>query len=253
MNVTKRFILPDCTIEYERRGDGVPMVVLHPSSGVRVTRAIQALSGQFSVYQPIFPGFDGTVAPAGPVSVKALATWVAAFLSTILDIPAILVGHSFGGWVAAWVALTRPELVGTLILQSPLGFGDLAPAPATASPAEVLARTYSHPEKRVDDARPEEMLTQNRTLARSYGQGLTKDEELIEQWPALQVPTLVLYGENDGLVQRSGLEAAVSRSSTSVLKIVQDAAHHIESDQPKQYVDLIAQFVARKTRNTFVA
>ena len=92
------------------------------------------------------------------------------------------------------------------------------------------------------------MLGHNRALARRYGKERTVDAELMEQLPSLGVPTLVIYGENDGLIQLAGLEAMVSHSTASTLRIVKDAAHHVESDQPEQYVELIARFVAQHSR-----
>ncbi|GGJ98182.1 alpha/beta hydrolase [Pilimelia anulata] len=64
------------------------------------------------------PGF-GRSAPAGTYSVASVARRVAAWIDRDERGPVHLVGNSFGGAVAVWVAARRPDLVRTLTLISP--------------------------------------------------------------------------------------------------------------------------------------
>lgn len=239
----KPALLGSCAVQYRVTGSGDPLVLFHPSSGVRATHAVQAFAKRFTVFQPTFPGFDGTALPEEAPGVVPLARLMAEFIKTVVGQPATVAGHSFGGWVAAWLAILEPGLVNTLILQCPLGFGPLTTHPPGATAADVLARTYAHPERRVAETRTDDQVAKNRALASRYGHGLTEDSALMAHIPSLRIPTLVVYGRSDGIVQRLGLEKLVQAAPGAKLEIVDDAAHHVESDQPQRYVDLVAEFV----------
>lgn len=235
-------VLANCTVHYRQAGSGDALVLFHPSSGPRVTSAVHALQDRFTVYQPTFPGFDGTPLSHDEPGVVPLAEWMAEYVEAVVGGPATIAGHSFGGWVATWLAVKRPDLVKSLILQCPLGFGPLAaPAPG-ATPAQTLARTYAHPEKRVAETRSDEMMAKNRALAGRYGRGITEDAELKSLVPSLDRPILVLCGREDGIIQRPGLEWLARSARRATLEIVDDAAHHLESDQPERYVELVTGF-----------
>jgi len=242
--------LSDTTVRYRQAGHGEPLVLLHPSSGVRVTRAVRALEASFEVFQPTFPGFDDTPLPPNEIGVVDLARWMAEFIDTVVGAPAMVAGHSFGGWVACWLAVEHPELVRHLVLQCPLGFGPLlAPAP-NATPAELLARTYTHPEKCVKETKSEALLSRNRALAARVGRAVTEDAELMQRMTAVELPVLVVYGGNDGLVRRSGMEWIEGSVQSARLETVDDAAHHVESDQPERYVELVAGFACAHVSGT---
>lgn len=235
-------------IHYNEMGRGKPLVLLHPSSGTRTTRAMMALAERFRLIQPIAPGFDGTPAPASEAGVAELAGWIGELIDSVADARVAVAGHSFGGWVGAWLSVQRPERVASLVLQAPLGFGTLTAARPGASSGELLARTYARPERRVLETRSDDVLAQNRAMAARYGRAVTLDADLIRRLPSIAVPTLIIHGSEDGIVQRSGLEWLVDMLPSSRLEVVADAAHHIESDQPETYAALVSDFITTAHR-----
>jgi pimeloyl-ACP methyl ester carboxylesterase len=117
-------------VAYHRSGQGRPLLFLHGLGFARRWLALhERLAGSFDVIAPDHPGF-GDSAPA---------TWMRDFddlalhyaeLAEMLDLgPFHLVGHSFGGWVAAEFAAFYPERVRTLTLITPLGLRVRGQAP----------------------------------------------------------------------------------------------------------------------------
>jgi len=75
------------------------------------------------VVAPALPGLGGTAdLPADRVSIAGYAAWVDTFMAAVgIDQPAMVIGHSFGGGVAAKLAHTFPDRVGHLVLLNSVG------------------------------------------------------------------------------------------------------------------------------------
>ena len=110
--------------EVEIAGSGPPLVYLHGPWGLGPDRAFVArLAAQHTVYAPKFPG----TSRGDTEAVHALDSWLdlvvyygELFDALELAAPA-LVGHSFGGLVAAEIAAAAPKSVGRLVLIDPVG------------------------------------------------------------------------------------------------------------------------------------
>jgi pimeloyl-ACP methyl ester carboxylesterase len=105
---------------YAEHGTGEPIVLLHgaftDASQFRAT--VPALAERFRVLTPERRGHGHTPDIPGPITYELMAADMAAFLDTLQIGRAQLVGHSDGANVALLVALTRPDLVGRLVLIS---------------------------------------------------------------------------------------------------------------------------------------
>jgi pimeloyl-ACP methyl ester carboxylesterase len=103
---------------YEHRGEGEPLVLLHP--GMADARAfdpnIDALAARFHVYTPERRGHGRTPDLDGPITYEGMARDTIDFLETIVGGPAHLLGCSDGAIVALITALLRPDLVRRLVL-----------------------------------------------------------------------------------------------------------------------------------------
>lgn len=102
-----------------------PVVLLHGFGMVSgcLSRLIQALSEQRFVMAFDLPGHGGSLDHPLSGSARKCAQAVIAELDIRATGPLTLVGHSFGGAVAALLAIERPDLVTRLILLAPGGFG----------------------------------------------------------------------------------------------------------------------------------
>src|SRR5260221_13788682 len=111
-----------------------PLVYLHSAGGLRSTPVLEDLSRLRELHTPVFPGFDGTPADDAIRSRKALAHWTAKRIEKIGG-PCDVMGSSFGGAVALWLALERPDLVDHLVLEAPAGPQTNDPRPRKDAPA----------------------------------------------------------------------------------------------------------------------
>ncbi|WP_233261698.1 alpha/beta fold hydrolase [Vitiosangium sp. GDMCC 1.1324] len=104
-------------------GNGPPLVYFHGAEGLKWDGWLSRLAERHTVYAPEHPG----TSPGLPNTIEAIdSLWELVlfydelFEALGLERPAVM-GHSFGGMVAAEIAATRPERVGKLVLVSPVG------------------------------------------------------------------------------------------------------------------------------------
>jgi pimeloyl-ACP methyl ester carboxylesterase len=100
----------------------VPVLFVHgqPGFGSDFDRVKRLLGAQFSVIAPDRPGYGDN--PLGSRSMQLNADWLAARLDA--RGPAIVVGHSYGGGIAALLAAERSDLVAGLVLAASVGSGE---------------------------------------------------------------------------------------------------------------------------------
>src|ERR1700726_4650440 len=104
-------------------GSGPALVYLHSGYGLIWDESLDLLAKDFTVYAPEHPGTSA----GDPDAVKPLDDlwdlvlyYYELFDKLGLESPPLM-GHSFGGMVAAELAATNPKRVGKLVLVDPLG------------------------------------------------------------------------------------------------------------------------------------
>ncbi|MEV5648389.1 alpha/beta hydrolase [Nocardia sp. NPDC052254] len=105
---------------YEVHGEGDPVVLLHGGLATAESwaRQVPDLAEHHRVYVPERRGHGRTADVEGPITYAAMAADTAAWLEAMSLTGAHLIGWSDGAAVAALVAITRPELVGKLVVIS---------------------------------------------------------------------------------------------------------------------------------------
>jgi pimeloyl-ACP methyl ester carboxylesterase len=217
-----------------------PLLYLHPAGGVRATKVLEKLKPR----QPVLPGFDGTPIDRKITSRKGLGAWVGEYIEREIGQPCDVIGCSFGGAVALWLAIQRPELVDHLVLECPAGLQSIDPK-LRADPAEFRKALFVHPEKAVSSAKPKEIETSNRQMLTHYGAEDGRDAELLERVGEIRNQTLILHGSEDRIIGRESVQLLRSRLPKSFLVYVWDAAHNIEVDQPERMLELVEAFLER--------
>jgi pimeloyl-ACP methyl ester carboxylesterase len=233
------------TVRYHLGGEGRPVLYLHSAGGVRITPAATELARDFKIFMPVIPGFDGTGPLDGIEGMRGLAGLANEFVQTVIGGPCDVVGHSFGGWVATWLAAEHPDSVGQLVLQCPAGFRPEGASGLDGDPATVRRRMFAHPEKLPPEQKSIEVVNANRRMAGSYSGGVATDVELVERLSRLRCLTLILHGTKDGVIPVESPRLLKERIPRANLMYVYDAAHNIEVDQPEMYVSLVKDFLTR--------
>jgi len=100
----------DIELEVRRRGTGQPVLLLHGMHNVDVQAPfLDLLSQHADIIAPSHPGFGHSPRPEGFDTVYDL---VHLYLEMIESLPyerVTLMGLSFGGWLAAEIAVTRKK------------------------------------------------------------------------------------------------------------------------------------------------
>ena len=177
----RRVSLSSGELSYFAVGEGRPVLYLHPAGGVRWTKVLDELAKSFKLHVPIMPGFDGTAAHAQVKSMKGLAALAGEFIEKTLGGPCDVIGCSFGGCLAAWLAAERPALVDHLVLECPAGFRPKGKGERPADPEALKKALFLHPEKLPPETKTAEQEAGNRKMLQHYGYAADTDEEARRQ------------------------------------------------------------------------
>jgi len=123
---------------YDERGQGDPLVALHPGGAGVDSRALapqlEALAGHFRVCAPEQRGHGHTPDVDGPITFDLMAQDTITFIETVIGRPVYLLGCSDGAILALTVALRRPDLVRRLVFAAGVFHRDgWRPGSSTAS------------------------------------------------------------------------------------------------------------------------
>jgi pimeloyl-ACP methyl ester carboxylesterase len=247
MNFEKKIAkLDKGDVTYFVCGDGPPVVYLHGAGGLLKSKAHELLSAKHRIYMPTTPGYDGTELIDGIDNMPALADLTADFIASEIGEGSDIIGHSFGGWLGCWLAVNHPEKVELLILEAPAGFRPGGKGGLDLPPDELAKRLVAYPEKRPEDDRPLEMITNNRDTVRlHYHDGMPLDEALVARLGEIKSSTLLVYGTLERIVPIETCRILKEAIPRIYFNYIYDAAHTIEVDQPERFVGIVGDFLER--------
>ena len=135
-------------IRYREAGQGEPLVSLHGAGGMKLYRSHELLAAQYRVIIFEVPGFGQSPANERSQSMPELALTMAQAVTNLGIERFNLMGNSFGGKLALWLAVQQPERVQALLLVAPAAIRPEGAVPPQAlAPEELMARLYAHPER----------------------------------------------------------------------------------------------------------
>ena len=192
-------------------GSGQPFLLLHGGAGpasVAGFAELFAATHDVRVLVPTHPGFGGTPRPEALDSIPGLA----ALYNTLLDrldlADVTVIGNSIGGWITAEIALLRSPRVSGIVLIDAVGIevpGHPVADFFALTMDQVVARSVHNPEKfRVDPATlppaAQAVAASNRAAISAYTGASMTDPALAGRLATLEIPTLVLWGDSDKIV-----------------------------------------------------
>jgi pimeloyl-ACP methyl ester carboxylesterase len=234
-------------------GSGDPVVFLHGAGGLAWTPLLEALAERYAVHAPEHPGANQTDL-AHLRDQWDLVLYYDDLLDALgLDTTA-LVGHSFGGMVAAELAANSRRRISKLVLIAPIGFWrDDAPIADLAGispqrlleltlhdPSSPLAATMSPPKN------DPQALFENAVRMASILHFIwpLPDKGLKRRIHRITAPTLLLWGAGDQLVPPVYAEEFTSRLSDSQVEIIDAAGHLPHLEQPVATAQQVLKFLA---------
>jgi pimeloyl-ACP methyl ester carboxylesterase len=231
-------------ITYYEAGEGSPLVVLPGAGGPNLGPAYDALAQQFRVIMFELPGWG--MQPNDVADFDGLADQVVAAIDTLGLATFHLLGTSLGGACALHLATRHPARVISLTLESPAKLRADSVNPAELSPDQFVPAFRSHPERGLPMAPldPEFMGRVWPTVMNLMGDGML-DDAFADRLRALQTRTLVMFGQNDGIINPINGRTYRQLMPNCVLMYVYDAAHEIAQDRPEAFVDVVSDFIRR--------
>ncbi len=265
-------VVEGVSVHYQEAGDpNAPvMLLIHgfASSNLVWSKVLLELAeAGFRVIAPDLLGYGYSDKPKQlDYTITRQAQMISDLMQQLEIETAIVVGSSYGGAVAATIALDRPELVAKLVLVgavtnnrptrymlmrlfgSPI-IGDIL-SPLLVGSRRLLRRrmkrvydrhAWELDEKRVD-ARHIPLRTRGahraiiRTVRRWDAERVSRDAHLMTQ------PTLIVWGENDREVSVEDGRRIHSQIRESRLVIFRECGHLPHEEYPEEFTELVAEF-----------
>jgi pimeloyl-ACP methyl ester carboxylesterase len=243
-------------LEVLRRGQGAPMVLLHGMDTVSPQAPfLDHLARHVEIIAPSSPGFGNSKRPADFDTIYDLTRLYLALLDQLPYEKVTLLGLSFGGWLAAEIAVASCHKIANLILVDPLGIKiggreerDILDVFNT-HPAEVRRQSWADPSKAPDyDSMTDEELVihaRNWESLCLYGWHPYMYNPQLKHWLGrISVPTLVLWGDRDGVVTPDYGRAYAKLIRGAEFRLIEGAGHHPEAEQPERFVQAVMGFLS---------
>jgi 3-oxoadipate enol-lactonase len=245
-------------LEFRERGRGDPLVLLHgfPFDGRMWDAQLDGLSARFRVIVPDLPGF-GRSQPPRPFTVASAAAEVRALLADLDALPCILGGLSMGGYTALEFAHQFPaDLAGLLLVDTrcdadtPEGQENrnrmiqIALEKGAGPIADVMEPKLLPPTADPDlRRRLREMMlaTPPRTIAHCLA-ALRDRADSTPRLAAIEVPTLVVVGELDGITPPSVAQVMVEGIAGARLAVIAGAGHMTPMEQAGEVNRIVEEF-----------
>lgn len=223
-----------------------PFLVLHGGGGVATVRGFADLVAERThcrVLVPTHPGFGGTARPSELATTRDLA---AAYITLLdeLDVTDVTVlGNSFGGWVAAEMALLdSPRVSGVVIID---GIGvEVEGHPMTGvgglAPAELAKLSFHDPTKapRPPTGGASGPSPDIAALIAYAGPSMS-DPSLLKRLGTLDLPVHVVWGASDGIVGPEYGRAYADAIPMSVFTVLPRTGHLPQLETPEELLGAI--------------
>lgn len=263
------------SVGYRRGGSGPTVLLIHGLAGSSKTwdDVIPLLTPHADVIAVDLLGHGESAKPTGDYSLGAFASGLRDFLS-ILGVESVtIVGHSFGGGVAMQLAYQHPHLVDRLVLVGSGGLG---------REVSWLLRVLTLPgaEYVMPIAFPKPIVDRATDVGRQLGRRNIRWPKLAEMWRAYSslagatnrkafvrtmrgvieptgqtvnasdrlylaahVPTMIVWGDQDGIIPVRHGYAAHELIPSSRLEVIEGVGHFPHVERPDTFANLLVDFL----------
>ncbi|HEV2188277.1 MAG TPA: alpha/beta hydrolase [Stellaceae bacterium] len=238
------------------RDGAEPLVFLHGAGGHTGWMGfLDELARDYAIYAPEHPGFGRSDDPPWLDEVGDLAYFYLDFLDTLGLDRVHLIGTSFGGWTAAELAVRNQSRLASLTLVGAVGITDASGQPVDdlfrLSTEENLRRFYADPDRaarRLGDMANIDMnlVAKNRATVQRLAYRPRYHNPGLAKWlHRITVPTLLIWGDKDGLVPVRFGEAYHALIPGSRLVVLENAGHAPFDEQKEAFLAAFREFVGR--------
>jgi pimeloyl-ACP methyl ester carboxylesterase len=232
-------------IRYMEAGQGAPLLHLHGAGGLRLTQGHDRLSRHFRVVAFEMPGFGQSPENTRTRSMPELASTMAQAAKNLGHDSFNLMGTSFGGKTALWLALQAPERVQALVLEAPAAIRQDGAQSPSGSPEEMARWLYAHPERVAPVPAPAPAVRAKTQALVQRLRGPDRDADLERRLSTLAIPALVLFGTLDRVIAPAMGRLYKDLIPNAHLVFVYDAGHAISTDRPEAFAEVVTDFLER--------
>lgn len=240
-----------------RGGVGEPLLFLHAAGGAgQWLEFHDLLARRFEVIAPDHPGFGGSDELAEVEGVDDLVYHYLDLVERLGLTRPHVVGASFGGWIAAELAVHTPDAVGSLTLLAAAGLR-LPDHPVAdlflMTPEQLAAALFNDSGKAAavfpPDPDVDAILAAYRDmtgLARFSWAPFLCDPKLARRLHRVSAPTLVVWPSDDRIVPVAHGRRYAELIPDAVFAEVEDCGHAMYFERPAEFARIITEFLAAR-------
>ena len=230
------------------------LIILPGWGGTKETwRDFTKLAKDFFDIQVIdLPCFGEEPCPSTVWGIEEYSDFVKCTLTHLHTYKLILLGHSFGGQVAAYFAAQNPQMISKLILIAPalfrkksglrrIFFGVIAKIGHLIFRLPIIEKFDVWAKKILYKAADSPDYAGTSGIKREIFKKIIR-QDLTDTLPKITVPTLLIQGTMDKYVPVKDSKKAVSLIPDAKLEIVPLTRHGLHFQQPKKLLSIITQY-----------
>ncbi|PPR62941.1 MAG: 2-hydroxy-6-oxo-6-phenylhexa-2,4-dienoate hydrolase [Alphaproteobacteria bacterium MarineAlpha4_Bin2] len=245
----ERMEIEGIALDLDISGKGPPLLYLPAESyGHLHIPFLDGLSGSWTVYAPRHPGFDGRTPPDDFRRVEDLAYLYLDLLDALNLDRVVLLGASFGGWIAMEMAIRERSRLSALGLIAPVGvklssreerdFTDIFAAPEPENLKILFADKVPEYAAFSDDEMTQAGL--GKQYLAYYGWKPYLHNPSLARWlHRINVPTQLVWGRSDGFVGLDYGKRLASRIPNAKLDVLPNTGHYPQIEKTAETVSLL--------------
>lgn len=244
-------------IQLIQAGEGPPLLYLHSAAGESEWTVWHSrMAERHRVLFPMHPGFAFSGGLESIQDIYDLAWHYIDMIEALAPQGASIVGFSLGGWIAAELAILRPQLVHRLMLVASAGIRlpevampdlfdddtDFLREVLFADPAGELARNFFP--KSQQDERMLFWIRAREATARVAWNPLFHNPKLRSHLHRIKSPTFLLWGERDRVFPTEIAHCFKQAIPASRLEVLQGCGHMLPLERPEEFARFTSEFLA---------
>jgi pimeloyl-ACP methyl ester carboxylesterase len=267
-------VLGRTPVDYVETGEGPPLLLVHGLGGSwrNWLENIPYFARSHRVVALDLPGFGESPMPEHPVTIDTYGEFVLAFADRIgLGPDTAIVGHSMGGFISTESVIARPDRFSSLTLVAAAGITYARMKRSQKDLARLIIRMMMP----VASSRLERNFGRSRLRSAQFAgviahPGRISREMLWElgsyavrapallqaayslagydtrhRLPEIQIPTLLVWGNQDRLVPVPAAFAYRKRIPHAELCLIDDTGHMIQLERPRRFNLDVEEFIDR--------
>jgi pimeloyl-ACP methyl ester carboxylesterase len=246
-------------IEWWESGSGdPPMLLMHGGNGFSPAPPyVEMLCQSQRVIAAQHPGYGDSERPGWMDTVSDLAHFYLELIESEGLEDVTLVGFSSGGWIAAEMAVWRPQRIGRVVLVDAVGIRVGGPTERDIADIFSISREerarlgFVDPSmagltvSEMSDEELARLVQAEETTALYYWEPYMCNPKLRRRLAAIRIPCAVIWGASDRVVTPDYGRLYAESLGNAELSIVEGSGHCPHIERPEEFCRLVQSFVSR--------